>query len=277
MSSTSLRTIWLSLRATNYTTQVFTNILSQMNGLITKEASLNIAQINLGKSALSAGLMFGVLGGQMGGTGGQLLTLTGNFMMIGGVMSMVSGIVQSLSTANMAHTITVMGMTISYQNLTIAIAAAFASFMIFYQLFKNMSPWATAVIAVIMGIAAALWALYVAESAASWGIAGIMGGAAAAAALATANNMMGQAPTYATGTRMVGQTGPAIVHQGEVIYNPSTGRPTQVGNDLQGGMGGGVTTIDASLHDNIINTKMSDEQLNDALRKQGRKIANDRR
>jgi hypothetical protein len=276
-SSTSLRTIWLTMRATNYTSHVFTSILSQMNGLIAKEAALNLAQISLGKSALSVGIMFGVLGGQIGGIGGQVLSLTGYFMIFGGALSMASGLIQSLSTVNWAHTASVLGMTISYKNLAIAVTAAFASFMIFYHLFQGMPTWATAIIAIVMALAAAFWALYVAETAATWGIAGIMGGAAAAAAVVTAQSYMGQSSSFATGTRMVGATGPAILHRGEVVYNPSTGRPTQVGNDLHGGMGGGVTTIDASLHVDTLNTKASEEQLNELLRKQGRKLANDQR
>ena len=276
MSSTSLRTVWLSLRATNYTTQVITGCLNQINGLITKETNLAMAQIQLGKSALMAGTMFQVLGNQMGGTAGQILSLTGNFMQIGGIMSMVSGVMQTLNGVEWTNTITVLGQKVAYQDLAIAIAAAFASFMIFYQLFKGMPTWATAVIAVIMGVAAAFWALYVAESAATWGIAGIMGGAAAAAALATATSMTTATTPHQMGTRMVGATGPAFLHKGEVVYNPATGRPTQVGNDLASGNGGG-TMIDASMHVDTLNTKMDEEQLQNALKKQGRTIAQNNR
>lgn len=275
MSSTSLRTVWLTLRATNYTTAALTGCLNQINGLIKGQTNLAMAQIQLGKSALMAGTMFQVLGQQMGGTAGQVLSLTGNFMQIAGIMSMVSGTLQVLQGVEWANTMTVFGMTISYQNLAIAIAAAFASFMIFYQLFKGLPTWSTAVIAAIMGIVAALWAWYVAESAVTWGIAGIMGGAAAAAALATANSM--QASTgHQMGTRMIGVTGPAILHRGEVVYNPSTGRPTQVGNDLAGGFGG-TRIIDASMHVDTLNTKMDTEELDRALKKQGRTLAQNNR
>jgi hypothetical protein len=105
-------------------------------------------------------------------------------------------------------------------------------------------------------------------------MAAVTAGASVAAAAALMGGFMALAP-HQMGTRQVAETGPALLHKGEVVYNPSTGRPTQVGNDLAGGSGG--TSIDASMHVDTINTKMDTEELNDFVRKQQRTIAQNNR
>ena len=275
MAATSnLRTVWLTLRATNYTTAVLTSVMRQMDGMMTAQRNMALTQMEMGKSALMAGTMFTVLGSQIGGTGGKLLSMTGQFMMIAGLMNMVTGIMSALSKANMEQQVTVLGLTMSYRTLAISMGAAFASFMIAYELLQGMPKWATAVIAVVLGIAAAFWALYVAESAASFGIAAVMGGAAAAAAMVTAGGFMGGAPHYQMGTRMVPFTGLGMLHRGEVVYNPATNRPSGI---MTEGGAGKTTVIDATMHVDTINTKMDKEEMSEYVRKQSRTIAQNNR
>ena len=281
MSSTNMRTIWLTLRATNYTAAVFEGVTREISGMAKTQMQMNIQMMSLGKSAMAMGMMFSVLGSQIGGVGGRMLSLTGEFMITVGAMSMAMGVIKTLSSAEMANKITIDGCTISYRQLGMAVAGAFMSFMLVSQLMQGMSGPASAVIAIVLAVATAFWILYVAANAAwstvTLGIAGILGGAAAAAAWATAQSYMGQTSNFQMGTRQAGYTGLAMIHQNEVIYNPATGRPTQIGNELAGGMGGGTTHIDASMHVGTLNTKMDTEELNNAVKKQGRRIAYDRR
>jgi hypothetical protein len=272
MPSTNLKTIWLTIRATNYTTQVFTNVISNMNGLIASEKKAINSGLNLGKSAMAAGILFSVMGSQIGGTAGQLLTYASYGMYAVSMIGYLKAGLAFMDAQMRLHHITVATLTTGYTGLAVAISAAIGTFAIVYSILNSIRNPILDVIVIIGALTVALWALFVAESAASWGIALAAGGAAAAGAVALATQYSG----HATGTRMVGATGPALLHRGEVVYNPSTGRPTQVGNDLAS-RGGGFTTIDASMHIDTLNTKASEEELNEILRKQGRKIANDRR
>ena len=68
-----------------------------------------------------------------------------------------------------------------------------------------------------------------------------------------------------------------MVHEGEVIYNPATHRPTQVGNDIEGqgeGGRGGTSYIQMPVNIENINTKADvddvDEKLSEAWRKRMR-------
>jgi|GEM_PF-6536818 hypothetical protein len=268
-ATTNLRTVWLTLRATNYTTAILMSAMKQLDGMITQQKNMALAQIEMGKSALMAGTMFTVLGQQIGGTGGKMLSLTGNFMQIMGIMSMVAGITKALSMAQMQNTVTVFGMDLSYQSLAISIGAAFAVFMIMSYALQSFPKWADAVIAAIMGIVAALILLFTWENITTMGLAmvGGLAGGAAAAGLAASGVLGGGAPSYQMGTMSVPHTGLAMLHEGEVVYNPHTGTPAAAG-----GMGG-TTVIDASMNVETMNTKMDKDDMNDIMKKQSRTIA----
>ena len=65
---------------------------------------------------------------------------------------------------------------------------------------------------------------------------------------------------FQMGTRSIGKTGFALVHKHEVVYNPTTNRPTQIGNDL--GRGGGETNFyDMPVTIETVNTKADIEDL----------------
>jgi hypothetical protein len=228
---TGLRTIWITLRAANYTSTVFSGVIRQIDFLNAKEQQLAAQSIFMARAAMSAGLMFSVLGKELGGTAGQYLKLTSYMMYLVSAISMVKTAYTILTGVNWAHQVSVMGLTLSYKQLAIAMGAATAGLLIAFSILSAIKNPILDVIVLIGALIVALWALFVAESAASLGIALVAGGVAAGAAAALASYY----GAFQMGTRMVGATGPAIVHKGEIIYNPSTGRPTQIGKDLESG------------------------------------------
>lgn len=273
-TSTSLRTVWITIRATNYAFNTFNQLIGQMANLQKTEASLIQTNLNLTKSAMSVGILFSVLGQQIGGIGGQFMEYF-SYMAYGmAILQGLTSVIRILDSGLLTHMATAIGLKIAWWEIFVAIGAAAGVFML---LKDNVGVIAAGLLAIATAagiLALALWSSATAMSTLTWGAAAIAGGAAIAGAAAVGLHAAGM---FQMGTRMVGQTGSAFVHHGEVIYNPSTGRPTQVGNDLSGGLGGGVTTIDASLHVETLNTKASEEQLNELLRKQGRKIAEGQR
>jgi hypothetical protein len=269
--STNLRTIWLTLRATNYTTAVFTNVISNLSGFTAAQQKAINSSLNLGKSAFAAGMLFNVLGSQMGGAAGQALTYASYVMyLVAGLSYLKAGILAANAFLS-NHAAIVNILSSSYFRLGIAMMAGFAIFFL-------LKDYLGTIPALLLAIAAAAAIMVVPMMLAAGALSGLTFGGSATAGAAgmvalTAASSVGM---LQHGTRRAEFTGPAILHRGEVVYNPSTGRPTQIGNDLQGVMGGGITTIDASIHADTINTKADTEELNNILKKQGRKIAVDR-
>lgn len=273
MVSTNLRTVWITLRATNYTAQAFSAVARQCDWLDDKEKKLMSQNLRLGTAALSAGMMFNTMGDQMGGAGGEMMKQASIMMYIIGVLGYLKAGYIMLTGINWAHMTSVLGLDMSYKMLALSAAAAFGAFLLVYNVLMAMNnPAFSAIVTVILAIAAALWALFVAESAATMGVALAIGGAAAGAALATAKQM----GTFQMGTRMVSATGPVIAHKGEILYNPSTGRPTQVQNDLQGG-GASTSVYEMPIMIENVHTKADIDDLDSEMRKAWRRIATRRR
>lgn len=277
----NLKTIWISLRAVNYTTAVFTNVIANLAGLQSAESKVINASLNLGKAATGTAIMFNVLGNQIGGTGGQMLTYASYVMFAVSAMSYAKAAILFLNAKLLEHHIYVNMASASWKGLGMAIGAAVGAFMLVVMITQQFGKAAGMVTGLALAIIGLTIALIAFKAISTWGSTlaldlGLMAGVGMAAG-GIAGMVYAGTQGHAMGTRMIGRTGPAMLHQGEVVYNPSTGRPTQVGNDLNGGMGGGVTTIDASMHVGTLNTKASEEQLNEILRKQGRRIANDQR
>lgn len=265
-TSTNMRTIWISLRATNYTTQVFGSVMRQCDALDKKEKMMVRQNLRLASAAVSAGMMFQAMGSQMGGAGGQILDTAGKMFTLLGAVGYLRAFLPVLTRAFWTNITSVLGMDMAYWQLAVAAGAALGMFAVMYQLLIAFDNPIASVIITVIALTAALWALYVAESAASMGVALAAGGIAAGAAAATAK----QFGAFQMGTRMIGATGPVLAHRGEIIYNPATGRPTQVQNDLSG-KGGTSTLIEMPVTIENVNTKANiddmDVQLSRALKK----------
>jgi hypothetical protein len=268
-----LKTIWITLRAANYTTAAFSAVVRQVGGLEKAEKRLVMQNLALFRASMSAGLMFQTMGSQMGGAAGEALNMAGNMAYVVAGLGAVRTILPFLTRQWLTHTTSIFGASIAYWQLALAAGAAFGAFALVYEaLIQLNSPALTAAITVILALTAALWALFVAESAATWGVALALGGAAAGAAFALSK----QLGAFQHGTRMIEETGPVIAHKGEIIYNPSTGRPTQVGNDLAGG-GGSTTIYEVPIHIDEVNTKADVEEMDETVKKSLRKSARSRR
>ena len=264
-TGTSLRTIWIEIRALNYSVNVLNDVLRQLTRLQKEQDITAMSCFNMAKAALSAGVLFGILGTQIGGTGGQVLQFASYLMYATAAMQAIIGISKIMDMAILTQTIEINGLAIAYWKLFLPVAAAAG---IFFALKDYLGPIPAALLAIAAAagiLAVILWQAAGAMSVLSWGAAAVAGATAIGGAIAASSI------SHQMGTRQVAQTGPAFLHKGEVVYNPSSGRPTQVGNDLAGG--GGSTSIDASMHVENLNTKMDTEQLNEYVRKQQRTIA----
>jgi len=260
-TGTGLRTIWITLRAANYTTRVFTDAITQLNFLSKAELRLVQNSMRMATAALSAGIMFGVLSKEMGGTAGEVLKYTSYLMYLVSAIEFVKSAQIILSKVNWSHMLSVQGLTVSYSQLAISIMAGLGVFLLLVNQLGPLPAMLFAIAAAVAVLAVQLWFAAGAVSVLTLGLAAIAGGAAIAGAIAAASG----ARTFQMGTRMTRATGPAWVHKGEVIYNPSTGRPTQIGKDLEGK--GTTVYNDINIPIENVHTKADFDDLDEKLRK----------
>jgi hypothetical protein len=198
--------------------------------------------------------------------------------MVVGVMNFLSPASILAMKALLLQTVTVHGLTFAYWQLALAIGAAFAGFTLFMILGDILGREGSTIIAVIAAITAAVWLLYIALSAATGGVMAALGGKGALAAMGIMAGSIAavgamNVPSHQMGTRMIEATGPALVHRGEVIYNPSTNRPTQVGNDLMGGGKPSTTVFDMPITIQEMHTKSDFDDVDERLRQGMRKMS----
>jgi hypothetical protein len=185
--STNLRTVWVTLRATNYTTAVFTNVISNMNGLSNAQKQAMNSSLNLGKSAMAAGMLFGVLGNQIGGAGGKLLTYASYAMYVVSAFSYMKAGLIALNIFLKAHGHALDSVSPAYIRLGIAMAGITAAFMIFFMLKDTLGVIPALLIAI--GVAAA--SIVLPMMLAAGGLSGLTFGGSAAAGAAAAGARSG--------------------------------------------------------------------------------------
>jgi hypothetical protein len=301
MPALGLRTIWIALRAVNYTDRAFQATMLNLDNLTKKEAIIAQATHRAAVQGLMAGMMWMTFGGMLGQAGmemartttalkpfvnavdslaktmGQsealrtfvsiLLLAVSALMIFGGAAMMVKAI-QDLEWLP-----SVGRMIAAHQVLAGAIGAVTAGFMIFIIIGQIIGKQAGAVVAGIAAITAALLALAVAMNIVSLGTLTPLQLATFAAGAAMAAGVMALGK-YQMGTRSAGKTGLALVHKHEVIYNPTTNRPTQIGNDLSRG-GGETNFYEMPVTIETVNTKADiddlDEKLSEAWRRRMRR------
>jgi hypothetical protein len=299
MPALGLRTIWIALRAVNYTDRAFQATMLNLDNLTKKEAIIAQATHRAAVQGLMAGMMWMTFGGMLGQAGmemartttalkpfvnavdslaktmGQsealrtfvsiLLLAVSALTIFGGAAMMINAILALQQTVIWTH-------VAAFGALAIAITTAFAAFMLMYEICKTLPPVISVLIGVILALAAAI--LFLRAVAGDIGViyavaagAGAVGAFYGAYASATKKG-------FPMGTRSVGETGLALVHKHEVIYNPTTNRPTQIGNDL--GRGGGETNFyEMPVTIETVNTKADiddlDEKLSEAWRRRMRR------
>lgn len=276
MASTNLRTVWITLRATNYTAQVFNAVVRQCDSLSFAEKKLITQQLRLGNAAMSAGIMFNTMGDQMGGAGGQALQMAGNMMYLLSALGYSKAIILMASHFFFDHGIVIRTVALSYTELAIAISSAIAGFIIIMMItntFGRAAGMVAGLAMAVIGLALAFTFLKAVisggtslaiDTASMIGVGLIAGGIAGALYAYTSHQM---------GTRMIAATGPVIAHKGEIIYNPSTGRPTQTQNDLANG---GTSTIIYEMPITIgtVNTKADIDDVDEKIGKAIKRAAN---
>jgi hypothetical protein len=340
----NIRTIWITIRAVNYTQKVFNDINTIMKLTIKTEKDMVEQTKNLSKAAMdfiSAGTMMVALSVMIGvelwnlaassekgaadfaeltqnleeaksaladsmyeilkATGvltflnnilnfikankwAQYLVLALAVVLVGlvgivGVLFLFNGLVMQaslfsgnwmmmnkfLSTSLTQLTGKTTMMNMSLATMSHILLSITAGFMVFFALQDALGPIPAALIAiaVAMGLLAIqAWMAAGAMSVVSWGAAAIAGGAALAGAMAIAGGVTG----FQMGTRSVPYTGPVMAHEGEVIYNPSTNRPLQVGNDLAGGSGQTTTIYQMPMEIKELHTKADVDELDKYMR-----------
>jgi hypothetical protein len=284
-----LRTIWISLRAVNYTSQVFKDLIRDTKLLSETEAKLTKQTMMAGQHALSAGLMWTVLGQSIDDSITKhltsigvlqdvasatkpyiaaLLTTLGVIQMLYGVEQMYIALKGSKLVTIYAEALAVNILASSWKTAFIAMGAATAIFFVLKDTLGTV-PALLIAVAVAVGIMAVqLWIAAGAMSVLTWGLAAVAGGLAIAGAIAA----LGGIREFPMGTRMIERTGPVIAHKGEVIYNPATNRPTQVGNDM--GRGAPSTTVfEMPINIEEMHTKSDFDDVDERLREGMRKVS----
>lgn len=355
MGGMGMRTIWITLRAVNYTQRVFQEVIKSMQNLRVVEehfGKVQLENLRIGNALIMTGMMMTTIGQTLAQNmmnlamstekgahemallqkeidatklafadamydvlkatgvldslhwilnairsnkalqwivgillllGSTALIVVGGIILLGGALISLNAI-STLLPAVLEYlnlTLTHIGITanittMSFIRMSIAIASAFAAFMLIVSITERFGK----VTGVVVGLAIAIIGLALA-------IAALKGIITAGASLATDIGVMlavaGIAGTaYALtssqyGTRSAKYTGPHMVHEGEVIYNPATHRPTQVGNDLEAEAGGrgGATFFEMPVTIENVNTKADiedlDEQLSEAWRRKMRR------
>jgi hypothetical protein len=178
-----------------------------------------------------------------------------------------------------AHSLAVGKGALAYWALAGAMAASVGAFVILYELGQNLDPMISTfggIALAIMGVAIAVATLkailsggtsLVTDVGAIVGLAAIGGGAGLA--IAGMEN-------YDNGTRMIGRTGPKIMHQGELVYNPRKDSPMSIGKQLNDNQNSpSITTINMNVAN--LNTKSDVEDLPQTLSKLSRRTMRNNR
>jgi len=164
------------------------------------------------------------------------------------------------------------GLAISWQTVAAAMLAAVGTFSLIVMItsrFGGLVGVIAGVTIAILGLAAAIAILKgvlslggtVANDIATMAALGAAFGGVAGAIHAGSSG-------FAMGTRAVPFTGYAPVHKGEIIYNPTTGRPTQIGNDITQERGAPIM-YDTRIIVEQLNTRADFDDIDEKL---GRKL-----
>lgn len=351
-----LRTIWISLRAMNYTGRVFGDVIKDVFKLIGSQNKLGDEIGKLTQKTVqyvAAGMMWATLaqmtaqsllnmafatkvGAQemaslrqsmdeaksaIADTVFELLKATGILdmlrgfldelkrnkglqilivLLLGAVTAITALIGVGLLMRGLMNTISIASMLLGYRiqfvngclmvtkdtaivsatafrTLSIAIGLCLASFTLFMLLGQIIGKNAGIIVAAVVAITLALLALAVAMDIVSLGtLTGAqLGALAAGAGMAAGVMALGQGG-FQSGTRGLPKTGLFYGHKGEVIYNPSSGRPTQTGNEL-GGRTPISTHYDTEIKIENVHTKADYDDLDEEIRKSLRKMMRERR
>jgi len=287
--ATGLRTIWITLRAVNYTGMVFRDVIRATDTLDKEQQKLAKNTLMAGQHALSAGLMWVTLGQSIDDTMSRQVASIGVFQdvynavkpVIGalitfiGIMQMLIGLERIYTTLKSSkilaiylEAVAVNILASSWRQVAVSMMAGMAIFLMLKDVLGTIPALLIAAAAAFALLAIQMWIAAGAMSVITWGMAAIAGGLAIAGAIAAVSGIK----EFPMGTRMIEATGPAIVHKGEIIYNPATNRPTQVGNDLRQQLPS-TTIYDMPINIREVHTKADIDDVDERLRESWRRLA----
>ena len=175
------------------------------------------------------------------------------------------------------HGLIIQGVTIAYWELALAMGAAVAGFALMYSIGMQLDS----VISIVLGLAMAIIGLVIAimtlKAILSGGTSLItdIGSIAAMGAIGGGiGALIAGFETFQMGTRALPYTGLFYGHRGEVVYNPSTDRPTGMGGDREAKTINNEITID--LSGSTLHTKADEETLVPLIKKTVRDAILDR-
>ena len=205
-------------------------------------------------------IALGVTKALMGGLallGFATMTTSGQFLILGGTVKQWIALALGGTGASLT-------LAAALQMVAISAGAGLGIFL-------ALEPILGALPAALFGVAAAfallavqLWLSAHAMSILTWGLAAIAGTAAIAGAMAMASNV----GNFGSGTTFVRRTGTALVHEGEVVYNPRTQSPREIFNDVNRGERGASSQIINITIENV-HTKADIDDLDEVF---GRKL-----
>lgn len=150
---------------------------------------------------------------------------------------------KQLVASNQAVTASSMTLGTALMYVGTSLAIGFGLFFALRDVLGDLPAMLIAVAAALVPLVIMLWKAAVATSIVTSGIAAIIGLAAIGGALGIMN--MGGIGNFQRGIRSAPYTGPMMVHKGEVIYNPYSGRPTGVAAEI------GRETVPSVTHQDI--------------------------
>lgn len=333
-----MKTIWITLRAADYTAQAFNSTIKNTEKLKNKEKELGKENKSLANSTLAwfkAGLMTATLGVTLAGaiwnlasssragagdfarlnqqmfltrqafadTFYEALKATGilsaiqtvlnilqnnkalQYITIGflgflTILTLTLGVIRLFKAAlalkitqmgigtavTKVYTTAVHGLKTAFSGLGGAMGIVMGSLTVFMLLGQAIGSQAAAIVAACTAIAAAILAIFYAETLAAHGtnLPMAMKALAVGAGIGAAVLSM---QSFRTGTSALREDGPVIAHRGEVIYNPRTNMPTQVGNNLGNINTPKVSHNSVSIYVDNLNTKADIDDIDSKLSK----------
>lgn len=231
------------------------NILNTILDLINNNPAL--AQLIIAFALLMAGIL---------AVAGIIFILNGAFMMLTNTLPLIIVSLYQMVTGVTLTESGVSALTASVMGLEMALGLVAAAFMIFMMIGQAIGSQAGAIVAAVTAITMAFIALGIAEDWISFGaLTPLQAGAIAAGAAMAAGVMAIQSGAFQSGTRALPSTGLFMGHKGEVVYNPATNRPSQVGADLTGGQGE-TNTFNMPIVIENVHTKADIDDVNEKLR-----------
>lgn len=179
-----------------------------------------------------------------------LLALAAPILIVGGFLLVLKGAIGIIVSTLTIMYGKVMLTTASMMALGSATVYAFGVFISVYSVLQKINSPIASLTALIIGLAIALWGLFVAQTAVTGGLNLLMAGGAIAAAgaisLAEMSSTKSSIPSYQTGTTFVRQGGIANLHGGEEIISAREKRVVskiEKASRQTMGEGGGVRSL----------------------------------